>query len=79
MDAQKIEYFTKFYELDDTIYIFISNKGCYTVYARVGCTCTNTSKGCWKLSKFSQQGVGKLNDDITKAYSKSTKHRSEEP
>ena len=30
------------------------------------------------LGKFSQQGLEKLNDDITKAYFKSTNHRSEE-
>ena len=30
------------------------------------------------LAKFSQQGVEKLNDDITKDYFKSTNHRSEE-
>ena len=30
------------------------------------------------LGKFSQQGLEKLNDDITKAYFKSTNHRNEE-
>ena len=30
------------------------------------------------LSEFSQQGLEKLNDDITKAYFKSTNHRSED-
>ena len=30
------------------------------------------------LAKFSQQGLEKLNDDITKAYFKSTNHRNEE-
>ena len=30
------------------------------------------------VCKFSQQGLEKLNDDITKAYFKSTNHRNEE-
>ena len=30
------------------------------------------------LSEISQQGLEKLNDDITKAYFKSTNHRSED-
>ena len=30
------------------------------------------------LGKFSQQGLEKLNDGITKAYFKSTNHRNEE-
>ena len=46
------------------------------LYACIGGTCNKVFKG--SLAKFSQQGLEKLNNDITKAYFKSTNHRNEE-
>ena len=79
MDEQEIKGFTKKATSWITLFTSIYQTKNVTPYMHVLVAhVPQLLKDFGSLAKFSQQGLEKLNDEITKAYFKSTNHRNEE-
>lgn len=79
MDEQEIKDFTEKAKNWITLFTLLYQTKNVTPYMHVLVAhVPKLLKDFGSLAKFSQQGLEKLNDDITKAYFKSTNHRNEE-
>ena len=64
--------------MDDTVYINLPNQKCYTLYACFDYSYPEFLDMYGTIVAFSQQGLEKLNDEVTQDYFRSTNHRDGE-
>ena len=70
--------YKKGYSLDNIVYISVSDKNVTPYMHVLVAHLPKLMKDHGNIRMFSQQGLEKLNDDITKDYFKSTNHKSGE-